>query len=276
MESGGAKYINKTTTTAKSKLKECHVGNKQIVQLEDEGSGWLLAGGWSRGAIIRGNQAVIDLTGTRTLTSQDIEPANNAGRMAFKNILKSVGTTVPILHLYIKDFDTPNDMKEYHWLALADDVKAIMSEGKDVLVACQGGHGRTGMVVAMLAYILRPDIVGVDPITWLREHYCQDVVETTSQISYVYDMLGLARPPNIKARSYYGGGTGAYQGTGGYNWEDKDQWWKDKETIGATYFDPETKEWIDVPDTKHEVIVEDEVVWDTWFNEFISMKSPYR
>ena len=218
---------------------------------------------------MRGNLAVIDLTGTRTLTSQDIEPANDAGRVAFKNILETAGTTIPILHLYIKDFDIPNDMKDYHWLALAEDIEAIMREGKDVLIACQGGHGRTGMVVAIIARILRPDITGLDPITWLRKHYCQEVVETQSQINYVYDMLDLPRPPEIKARSYYG--SGAY---GSYSTAD-DDWWKKQDTIGATYLDNQTGKWVDVP-TKHEVIEEDEVVWDTWFDEFINMKSPYR
>ena len=266
--------VNKTTTKATYQRVECHTGNKQIIQLEDEGSGWLLAGGWSRRATIRGNQAVIDLTGTHTLTSQDIEPANDAGRIAFKNILKTAGTTVPILHLYIKDFDIPNDMKSYHWLALADDVRAIMQEGKDVLVVCQGGHGRTGLVVAILARILRPDITGVDPITWLREHYCQEVVETSAQITYVFDMLDLLRPPSITARSYYGGGAGAYASG---KWKD-DEWWKTQDQVGASYVDSTTGKWVDVPDTKHEVIAEDDdkVVWSTWYEEFLSMKSPYR
>lgn len=265
--------MDKTTTKSTYKKYECHIGNKQVVQLEDEGSGWLLAGGWSRSAIIRSNQAVIDLTGTRTLTSQDIEPANDAGRLAFSNILKTASAGVPILHLYIKDFDIPNDMKSYHWLALADDVKALMRDGKDVLIACQGGHGRTGMVVAILARILRPDITGVDPITWLRDHYCKDVVETVSQINYVYDMLDLPRPPGVTARSYYG--SGAY-GTSSSKWKGEGAWWEKKDTIGATYLDPESGKWVDVPNTTPYEDDKDEVVWDKWFSEFMAEKSAYR
>lgn len=272
-DKGGAKYVDKTTTKASYKKYECHVGNRQIIQLESEGSGWLLAGGWSRSAVIRGNQAVIDLTGTRTLTSQDIEPANDAGRRAFSNILETTSAGVPILHLYIKDFDVPNDMKSYHWEALADDVKAIMSEGKDVLVACQGGHGRTGMVVAILARILRPDITGVDPITWLRDHYCKEVVETVSQINYVYDMLDLPRPPGVTARSYYG--SGAY-GTSTGKWKGEQAWWEKKDTIGATYLDHETGAWVDIPNTTPSDDDEDEIVWDKWFSEFMAEKSAYR
>ena len=66
----------------------------------------------------------------------------------------------------------------------------------DVLIACQGGHGRSGMVTAIVAYMMRnkrhiriPDreLLVADPVAWIQEVHCKNAVETLSQERCVYE-----------------------------------------------------------------------------------------
>lgn len=69
-----------------------------------------------------------------------------------------------------------------------------LASGKRVEIACLGGHGRTGTLLAAL--IGRLD--GVDAATALRlahERYCPHAVETIGQVDLVYRALGEEPPP---------------------------------------------------------------------------------
>lgn len=51
-----------------------------------------------------------------------------------------------------------------------------------VYMGCIGGHGRTGLVLAVLV----KEILGEeDAITWVRKNYCQRAVETTAQVEWL-------------------------------------------------------------------------------------------
>jgi len=148
-------------------FRNCHDGNCHLVE-----NLWI--GGWSRGADPSGFH-VIDLTG---------------GRPGVYEIGGTFAETVSLisplswLSLPIRDFDVPPYDLEV-WLSLAREIRQV---GEPVLVVCDGGHGRSGTVAAILAFLLAPDVVGDDPVQWIRSHYCRLAVETQGQDEYVMKM----------------------------------------------------------------------------------------
>ncbi|KKN82310.1 hypothetical protein LCGC14_0311230 [marine sediment metagenome] len=80
-----------------------------------------------------------------------------------------------------------------------------MKSGDKVEIACQGGHGRTGTLVAgVLAKV--EGLSANDAIEALRDRYCKQVVESHSQICQIYRFLGEKepdKPPIVPATPYY-------------------------------------------------------------------------
>jgi hypothetical protein len=69
-----------------------------------------------------------------------------------------------------------------------------LASGKRVEIACMGGHGRTGTLLATLI----GRIEGIDAASALRaarERYCEHAVETLGQIELLYRALGEEPPP---------------------------------------------------------------------------------
>jgi hypothetical protein len=83
--------------------------------------------------------------------------------------------------LKIKDFNVPTDDLAVH-AALRQTLSAALT-GKDVYIGCQGGWGRTGLFLALLA-----KTCGVEnPIMYVRQNYARTAVETPAQEKYVRD-----------------------------------------------------------------------------------------
>ena len=80
------------------------------------------------------------------------------------------------------------DLTASDWQAIAD---AVLAHGADVFVACAGGHGRTGTLLAVLGHYLDayPDET-TDPIDYLRRTYCPEAVESVKQVSYITALTG--------------------------------------------------------------------------------------
>ena len=138
---------------------------------------------------------VIDLTGNKTLQS-DIEAKDKLAARAFAGTIKAdkQSSSTGILHLYIPDGGVGRFPDET-WPILAAEVLEILSKGKDVLVCCMGGHGRTGIAAAIIAYLIDPEMTGSNPVEWVRDKYCKEIVENQSQIDYIWKILGLGDPP---------------------------------------------------------------------------------
>jgi len=85
--------------------------------------------------------------------------------------------TWPAQHLDWPDFGVPNN------LAAADeqilDAWQRARSGDAVEVACIGGHGRTGTVLACMAVLagVRPE----EAVAWVRQTYCERAVQEPSQ-----------------------------------------------------------------------------------------------
>ena len=58
-----------------------------------------------------------------------------------------------------------------------------------ILVFCMGGHGRTGTAVASIL-VTAMGYTPKDAVEWVWANYCEEAIETDSQIQYVYGLAG--------------------------------------------------------------------------------------
>ncbi len=72
-----------------------------------------------------------------------------------------------------------------NWNAI---VELIASQEGRVVIYCQGGHGRTGTALSIIAGLT---ITEGDPVKFVRDHYVQSAVETKEQIAYIEKITGL-------------------------------------------------------------------------------------
>lgn len=87
----------------------------------------------------------------------------------------------------IRNMSVPN-LKKLH--NLVDGIVSALEQGKSVHVGCIGGHGRTGLVLAVVVKRLEGTL---DAVAWLRENYCIKAVESQSQIDYLFDNFGITK-----------------------------------------------------------------------------------
>jgi hypothetical protein len=75
--------------------------------------------------------------------------------------------------------------------------------GKKVHLGCIGGHGRTGLVLALLVKKILGD---VNAITYVRDFYCKKAVETQKQVEWLSKNFGIlpAQPSHYEKGSYKG------------------------------------------------------------------------
>lgn len=180
-----------TTTGTYFTPKDCHKGNTALWTHKTGAS--LFIGGWNNGATFDSNTHVIDLTGTE----HKYWDVPFAYAEESKRFLPFVGAGYKgWLSLPFPDFKTPPSIRSYEqWYGIAETIRTILSEGTDVLVACHGGHGRSGLFCSIVAYILSGGSAAwASPVDNLRKIHCDEAVETIDQEQFVYDVLGL----NIK------------------------------------------------------------------------------
>jgi hypothetical protein len=93
---------------------------------------------------------------------------------------------------YIKNMEVPTDdqafIKMLEWVSLQ-----LISK-KVVHIGCIGGHGRTGLVLAGLKYLMTDD---KESIPYLRKHYCKKAVESDMQMNYLHKLFGLSKVQSI-------------------------------------------------------------------------------
>lgn len=80
-----------------------------------------------------------------------------------------------------------------YYAALVDRVVEMLEAGQRVEIACQGGHGRTGTLLAgVLAKI--ESLPAQEAIDSLRKRYCKQAVESHKQVAQIYEYLA-EEPP---------------------------------------------------------------------------------
>lgn len=85
----------------------------------------------------------------------------------------------------IKDFSVPTDMRATK--RMVDYIIGALKKGANVAVHCHGGHGRTGMIVAIIYSLVN----GVNPYTTLRKIRVIEpkYVETDAQENFVAEFV---------------------------------------------------------------------------------------
>jgi protein-tyrosine phosphatase len=189
---------------------ECHKGNVFIFQHKNI---HFHAGGINRQAKEVPGWLTINLT---ISGSFGVEPKLQYHGFKAKYLEK---WRVPLgIHIPIQDFKYPHWPREF-WLDLVKELEKLAQnkEELNVLVVCDGGHGRTGLVMGILLGLLTTER---NPIEHLRKIYCNSAVETQEQAEYVKKITGKNFDP--KAFSY-SKGYGAAGGAGyGYKYGDYD------------------------------------------------------
>lgn len=116
--------------------------------------------------------------------------------VASSHLVREAGEPAPEFGLYLYDGWRPWwPARKLPWpdygLPLDDDVvRQALDEvwsraqaGQRVEVACHGGHGRTGSVLACLA--IRAGVPPGQAVQWVRDHYCPEAVDTDEQAVWV-------------------------------------------------------------------------------------------
>ena len=100
-------------------------------------------------------------------------------------------STVPMVLLDLPDYKIPQDVEREFWVALVDDIRRLGY--KRISTQCVGGHGRTGIQLAILAHLFgvtdQPD--SAELIRWVRDRYCVHAVEAASQQKYIAEVCEL-------------------------------------------------------------------------------------
>ena len=130
-----------------------------------------------------------------------------------------------VIRVVWNDFGVPA-LNAAFWLSL---LELSVSNGHDVLsVVCVGGHGRTGTALSALG-IVGKGWTAEHAVNFLRDRYCKEVVESTSQVSYLVGIEKWAMKEGILkkqgkrpqtawvARPIPGGYVDSHKPAGGYS-----------------------------------------------------------
>lgn len=215
-------YKTTTTTTWQGKA-DCHSGQRVVFTTHDGieilAGGKNRSGGWHKAHPLPQLAIGPDETmaSPSVLDSKTIVPQGWSCEQHLTNL-------EPPLFVYLDfpDFGTPA-VNKYFWYALVDDIR---EHGiKSVSTQCAGGHGRTGVQLAILRYLLATDDeratytdAGV-LIDWVRSVHCTHAVETKGQQQYIAMVCDIPVGENkIHGYSYggysYGGGKSFYNNQG--------------------------------------------------------------
>lgn len=119
-----------------------------------------------------------------------------------------------ILHIDWPDFGVIKWKRERFEKLLA----AIKNDNiGTVYICCIGGHGRTGSMMTILAGISGAVPKGECPVQWLRDLYCENVVESAGQLDYIEEVTGLKVTSEPGKSAWVN--QGAYGGQYGSGWQ---------------------------------------------------------
>ena len=177
----GGGWATKQSNTWGSKL-NCHTGNPLVFTTDDGIE--VYAGGTSRNGAWYRMSPLPDLAiGPKQVIGSKKEGTTVPdGFSCAEHISVS---KVPMVRIDLPDYDIPQDVGREFWVALVEDIRR--AGYKRISTQCVGGHGRTGVQLAILYHML----VGGDYadanalIKHVRGLYCHHAVETKSQQQYV-------------------------------------------------------------------------------------------
>lgn len=128
----------------------------------------------------------------------------------------AVPLSIPILKFNHTDQSCPKVPPSY-WKTFNKILQAEFPEGGHFIVACAGGHGRTGTVLACIILAACPNMSVADVILFIRKTHCVEAIESATQIKYLLCFRPKEKPTDwmeteMAPVKSYGGG---YNGSGG-------------------------------------------------------------
>lgn len=167
----------------------CHHGNVLVFECDDVkvyAGGTNRDGGWTRmnpyPDLALGPIGVI-----ASASSRDVLPKG------WSCTEKVGGGNLPVvMEIDWPDYNVPKNLGKDFWYALVDDIK---DKGiKSVSTQCMGGHGRTGVQLAILLHLMSKEHEWADAyelIEYVRKAYCDHAVEAKCQQEYIADICDL-------------------------------------------------------------------------------------
>lgn len=160
---------------------ECHTGTIKVFECDGVN---VHGGGSSRGGTYWGGMVILDL-------ADRIDQSVRFINVDMPEVKKECN--VGIVKIGWRDFGVP-DLSRAFWESMVVALKRICQERGgylDVFVCCMGGHGRTGTALSILAALFGVVPDDMCPVQYVRDHYCNNAVETDSQLKYVESMTGM-------------------------------------------------------------------------------------
>ena len=94
---------------------------------------------------------------------------------------------IKVLSYPVSDYDKADGP----WPKFLEEIVQLLNGGSRILIFCDGGHGRTGMMLAsLIALVEKPP----DPIAVMRERYCDLALESFEQAEAVFSLMGRGLP----------------------------------------------------------------------------------
>ena len=216
-------YKTTTTTTWSKPKPPCHTGQNKIFTtasgIDVYGGGRNRSGGWWMAPVTVelaiGPDETMRPSNKSLLTGSTIVPDG----WSCDQFVGRIDLPKYIIDMDFPDFGVPK-VEDYFWYALCDD---IHEHGiKSVSTQCAGGHGRTGVQLCILYYLLNDDDVkqsitsASQLIELIRELHCHHAVETDDQQKYIARILDIPVGEIVIEDRYggysYGGGWGKAKG----------------------------------------------------------------
>ena len=183
----------------------CHkYGPVEVFTMNTPKGDVVVYGGAAKEVALESLDAIVDMAG---IADRSLKPARGFSRA--RKHLKVKRTAY--LHIPTLDGSVPDHGKDLWQDVLYDlfDLAPCLT-----LVCCEGGHGRTGVGLAILGCLSGAIPEGTDPVAWLREHYCKKAVETDEQIRYIEEVTGRV-VTSIPSDEIYTTGWGSWGGYSG-------------------------------------------------------------
>lgn len=161
---------------------KCHIGPKRVFPI---GKAWIWAG------------SLMELEGD-TSWSLMVRIADRWGDFPAITEVKLNPEAKALLHKHLpdrpspptvdmiwQDFASPTLEIDW-WKSLLKGIESLPGKEPNVVVHCVGGHGRTGTVLSILAGLSGAwKGKAKDPVTFIRNAYCQEAVEGSNQVDYI-------------------------------------------------------------------------------------------
>lgn len=204
-------------TTTSYKYEECHTGNVHVFTV---GGLQVFAGGKSYDAEFTTDSVDIIMD----VGAGVVVPSILGNVRGLANVRAAIHAPTIIRLPWDDGWDAEYD-REF-WEILAHDLLEFAELPEFVqhpdgpqyarlLIACIGGHGRTGTALSILASLwgIVPD--GEDPVKWVRQRYCKKAVENNRQLDYIEKMTG-RKTTAVGSHTLYPTYTSTKYGTGSY------------------------------------------------------------